>query len=130
VKDNLPGAFATIKHNYIISSFLAITQVIAQTSVKKSIQIKAVYAKSSFVSCEVPVKKSIQIKAVYAGIAVGSKGVKLSLIDLGKNEQHKCSFIILNDRSVNTDFISFTPSSFQVLGEEMMVILLQPTGMC
>jgi len=108
VKDNLPGAFATIKHNYIISSFLAITQVIAQTSVKKS----------------------IQIKAVYAGIAVGSKGVKLSLIDLGKNEQHKCSFIILNDRSVNTDFISFTPSSFQALGEEMMVILLQPTGMC
>jgi hypothetical protein len=59
------------------------------------------------------VKKSIQSSAVYAGIEVGSKGVKLSLIDLGKNGQRNGSFIILKDSAVNTDFILFTPSSFQ-----------------
>ncbi len=50
---------------------------------------------------------------VYAGIEVGSKGVKLSVLEVGKNAQKNASFFILKDTSINTDFISFTPSTFQ-----------------
>ncbi len=49
---------------------------------------------------------------LYAGIDVGSKGVKLSIIQMGKNASVTGSFIALKDTSVNTDFISFTPSTF------------------
>lgn len=49
---------------------------------------------------------------VYAGIEVGSKGVKMSLVEVGKNSQKSLDFNILKDTSVNTDFISFTPQSF------------------
>ncbi|MEO8406591.1 MAG: hypothetical protein ABI480_18410 [Chitinophagaceae bacterium] len=47
--------------------------------------------------------------AVYAGIEVGSKGVKLSIIEMGKNMQN---FNALKDSSINTDFISFTDPTF------------------
>lgn len=49
---------------------------------------------------------------VYAGIEVGSKGVKMSLVEVGRNSQKSLDFNILKDTSVNTDFISFTPQSF------------------
>lgn len=48
----------------------------------------------------------------YTGIEVGSKGVKMSVIEMGKNAKSSGSFHILKDTSVNTDFISFTGSSF------------------
>ncbi|CAN5759767.1 exopolyphosphatase [soil metagenome] len=51
--------------------------------------------------------------AVYAGIEVGSKGVKMSLIEVKKDLQKNSSFIVLKDTAVNTDFISFTQTSFQ-----------------
>src|SRR6185369_138173 len=51
--------------------------------------------------------------AVYAGIEVGSKGVKLSIIEIGKNAQSRGAFNILKDTSVNTDFISFSQPTFQ-----------------
>lgn len=44
----------------------------------------------------------------YAGIEVGSKGVKLSIVDIAKNVKTNKSFTIIKDTSVNTDFISFT----------------------
>src|SRR5215472_6589007 len=50
--------------------------------------------------------------SVYAGIEVGSKGVKLSVIEIGKNAQTHGAFNILKDSSVNTDFISFTQPTF------------------
>ena len=50
---------------------------------------------------------------VYAGIEVGSKGVKMSLLELGKNLAKNANFNILKDTSVNTDFISFTQPTFQ-----------------
>lgn len=49
---------------------------------------------------------------LYAGIDVGSKGVKLSIIQMGKNASLTGSFVAIKDTSVNTDFISFTPSTF------------------
>lgn len=49
---------------------------------------------------------------VYTGIEVGSKGVKMSVIEIGKNAKNSGAFQILKDSSVNTDFISFTPTTF------------------
>jgi len=49
---------------------------------------------------------------VYTGIEVGSKGVKMSMVELGKNAQSNGSFNVLKDTSVNTDFISFTDPTF------------------
>lgn len=49
---------------------------------------------------------------VYSGIEVGSKGVKLSMVEIGKNAQSNGAFNILKDTSVNTDFISFSDPTF------------------
>ncbi len=49
---------------------------------------------------------------LYAGIDVGSKGVKLSIIKMGKNASVTGSFVAVKDTSINTDFISFTPETF------------------
>lgn len=49
---------------------------------------------------------------VYAGIEVGSKGVKMSILEIGKNAQKENIFNILKDTSSNTDFISFTDPTF------------------
>lgn len=50
---------------------------------------------------------------VYAGIEVGSKGVKMSILEIGRNAQKNGAFYVLKDSAVNTDFISFSPSTFQ-----------------
>lgn len=49
---------------------------------------------------------------VYAGIEVGSKGVKLSIVEVGRNAQYSGAFNSLKDSSVNTDFISFSQPTF------------------
>lgn len=49
---------------------------------------------------------------LYTGIEVGSKGVKMSVVEMGRNAKKTGAFYILRDTSVNTDFISFTPASF------------------
>ncbi|MEJ0105089.1 MAG: hypothetical protein WDO19_22170 [Bacteroidota bacterium] len=48
---------------------------------------------------------------MYAGIEVGSKGVKMSIVEIGKNARKDGTFNILKDTSVNTDFISFSKSA-------------------
>ena len=50
---------------------------------------------------------------VYTGIEVGSKGVKMSFVELGKNAQSNGAFNILKDTTVNTDFISFNDQTFE-----------------
>lgn len=50
---------------------------------------------------------------VYSGIEVGSKGVKMSILEIAKGSQRASSFNILKDTSVNSDFISFTSESFK-----------------
>jgi hypothetical protein len=61
-------------------------------------------------------QESLKLKydnsTVYAGIEVGSKGVKMSLLELGKDSKTSGTFNILKDSSVNTDFISFTQPTF------------------
>lgn len=49
---------------------------------------------------------------IYAGIEVGSKGVKISVVEISKSAQVTGNFNILKDSTFNTDFISFTPASF------------------
>jgi hypothetical protein len=50
---------------------------------------------------------------VYAGIEVGSKGVKMSMVELDKKAGEDGEFKILKDTSINTDFISFTQPTYQ-----------------
>jgi hypothetical protein len=65
----------------------------------------------------VTAQNSLKLKydnsTVYAGIEVGSKGVKMSLLEIGRNAQKTGAFNILKDTSVNSDFITFSPASFQ-----------------
>jgi hypothetical protein len=49
--------------------------------------------------------------SVYAGIEVGSKGVKMSVLEIGKNAQQTGAYNVLKDTAINTDFISFTGPS-------------------
>ncbi|TMI81757.1 MAG: hypothetical protein E6H10_11035 [Bacteroidetes bacterium] len=67
---------------------------------------------ASITSAQTNFKLKYNNSSVYAGIEVGSKGVKMSVIEIGKNAQTRGAFNILKDSSVNTDFISFSPSTF------------------
>ncbi len=62
------------------------------------------------VSGQNKVKFQYDNNSVFAGIEVGSKGVKLSVLDVDKTANGN-SFTILKDTSVNTDFISFSQST-------------------
>jgi len=64
------------------------------------------------VSAQANSKSKFSTPNIYAGIEVGSKGVKMSVIELKKNAENGNSFTILKDTSVNTDFISFTQPTF------------------
>ena len=57
-------------------------------------------------------KQKFKNSFIYAGIEVGSKGVKMSVLEIGKNAKKNGSFNILHDTSINTDFISFTQPTF------------------
>ena len=57
-------------------------------------------------------KPKFSNSVIYTGIEVGSKGVKMSIIEIGKNAQSSGAFNILKDTSVNTDFISFSQPTF------------------
>jgi hypothetical protein len=66
----------------------------------------------NFLSAQNSLKLKYKNSTVYSGIEVGSKGVKMSLVELGKNAQSNGSFNVLKDTSVNTDFISFNDQTF------------------
>lgn len=48
----------------------------------------------------------------FAGIEVGSKGVKLSLLDVEMSGSKVTRYNIIKDTSINSDFISFNKTSF------------------
>lgn len=66
-----------------------------------------------FVSAQNSLKLKYDNSSVYAGIEVGSKGVKMSVLEIGKNAQKTGAFNVLKDTSINSDFITFSPASFQ-----------------
>ena len=65
-----------------------------------------------FLSAQTSLKLKFKRSNVYAGIEVGSKGVKMSLIEMDKNSQKNSTYNIVGDTSINTDIISFTPATF------------------
>src|SRR5215204_5607871 len=67
----------------------------------------------NFLWAQSSLKLKYNNSTVYTGIEVGSKGVKMSMVEIGKNAQSNGSFNILKDTSVNTDFISFSDPTFE-----------------
>jgi hypothetical protein len=59
------------------------------------------------------VKLKYNNSSVYAGIEVGAKGVKMSVLEIGKDAKTTGAFAILKDTSINTDFITFLHPNFQ-----------------
>jgi hypothetical protein len=57
------------------------------------------------------VKKTFDTGNIYAGIEVGSKGVKLSVLDVDKATAQSSAFTILKDTTINTDFITFSSAT-------------------
>jgi hypothetical protein len=72
----------------------------------------AIFFSFGIVSAQESLKVKFDNSVVYAGIEVGAKGVKMSLLELGKDSKTSGAFNIIKDSSVNTDFISFTEPTF------------------
>lgn len=76
-----------------------------------------IYLTSIFIFCigilqgQDSFKLKYQNSSVFSGVEVGSKGVKLSVVEIGKNAKNRGEFNILKDTTINTDFISFTPAA-------------------
>ncbi len=63
-------------------------------------------------SAQTSFKTKFSKSNIYVGIEVGSKGVKMSVVEISKSPQTTGNFNILKDSTYNTDFISFTQTSF------------------
>lgn len=63
-------------------------------------------------TAQTSVKLKYKNSTLYTGIEVGSKGVKMSVLEIGNNAKSNGAFNILKDSSVNTDFISFDNPTF------------------
>src|SRR5665647_1361418 len=70
------------------------------------------FSVSFLLSAQTSLKLKYRRSIVYAGIEVGSKGIKMSLIEMAKNSSKGDYYNMLKDTSINTDFISFTPPTF------------------
>lgn len=79
---------------------------------KRHLSLVACLCLSISLLAQTNLKLKYSNSTVYTGIEVGSKGVKMSMVELGKNAQSNGSFNILKDTSVNTDFISFNDPTF------------------
>lgn len=65
---------------------------------------------------------------IYAGIEVGSKGVKISVVEISKSAQVTGNFNILKDSTFNTDFISFTQPTFDATLKSFASFFILATG--
>jgi hypothetical protein len=85
------------------------------TTYKKWVSaITTIFLFSSFAAtAQNSVVQKYETGNVYAGIEVGSKGVKMSTVELDKQTGEDGEFKILKDTSINTDFISFTQPTYQ-----------------
>ncbi len=64
------------------------------------------------ISAQKTAKVKIEKLNLYAGIEVGSKGVKMSILQVPRNDANSGNFTSIKDTTVNTDFILFTNRSF------------------
>ena len=74
---------------------------------------------TQILTAQASLKLKYNNSTIYSGIEVGSKGVKMSLVEIGKNAQSNGAFNILKDTSVNTDFISFNEPTFNATLKEL-----------
>lgn len=82
------------------------------TNLKKILHTAILLVSCFTVGSQNNLKPKYTNSSIYAGIEVGSKGVKMSVIEIGKDAQSSGAFNIIKDTSVNTDFINFSESSF------------------
>jgi hypothetical protein len=75
--------------------------------------IHLVFFTNILLSAQNSIVQKYEKASIYAGIEVGSKGVKMSLLEINKNAAEDSEFRILKDTSVNTDFISFTQPTYK-----------------
>lgn len=78
---------------------------------RRLLPVFALFAIAVSASAQPSLKLKYKKSQVYTGIEVGSKGVKMSLVEVNR-DQNTSEFNILKDTSSNTDFISFTPETF------------------
>ena len=80
---------------------------------KIALNLSAIFITTASVFAQSSFKLKYENSSVYAGIEVGSKGVKMSILEIGRGAQKSGAFNILKDTSINSDFITFSPSTFQ-----------------
>jgi hypothetical protein len=78
----------------------------------KSVLLVSLICSTYSGSAQNSIPSKIKKSNLYAGIEVGSKGVKISILQMGKNAAVTGEFRAIKDSSVNTDFISFTNTTF------------------
>ncbi|MBS4063837.1 MAG: hypothetical protein KGZ74_04725, partial [Chitinophagaceae bacterium] len=84
-----------------------------KTILKSSVLIVLLLCLASVISFgQTAFKTKFSKSNIYAGIEVGSKGVKISVVEISKSAQVTGNFNIHKDSTFNTDFISFTQSTF------------------
>jgi hypothetical protein len=85
-----------------------------QRSVFKYVCLAVVMMFGSLAMAQAQTSLKLKFKrsTIFAGIEVGSKGVKMSLVEIDKKATRAGTFHLLKDSSVNTDFISFNEPSF------------------
>ncbi len=64
------------------------------------------------VSAQNDLKLNFKNSIVYAGIEVGSKGVKMSVIEVNRKNKKGPVYQIVKDTAINSDFISFSAPTF------------------
>lgn len=67
----------------------------------------------SAIKAQNSITKKFETGNIYAGIEVGSKGVKMSVVELDKKASEDGEFKVIKDTTINTDFISFTQQTYQ-----------------
>lgn len=78
--------------------------------IKKFTLLSFLFLASCFLFAQKSVSPKLKSSATYAGIEVGSKGVKMSILELSAQQANDFRTII--DTSINTDFISFTDQTY------------------
>jgi len=71
-----------------------------------------VFSSVAMAQAQTSLKLKFKRSTIFAGIEVGSKGVKMSLVEIDNKAVRAGSFNLLKDSSVNTDFISFNDQTF------------------
>lgn len=68
------------------------------------------------------VKLNYKNSNTYAGIEVGSKGVKMSILEIPEKSREQGNFTVIKDTSINTDFITFSQETLKSTAEALTAL--------